>query len=253
MARPQGAIPVTYRSIDLSQELSKISDIFSSLSERLLGAARQLHSPGSPPPEGLIEELGHARREFVDLRDRTKERAETLHVALPTSETLDTIQGLTAVLDLVAESETRQSKAEEIRRRALSVLDRVLTLNHATDREFAPLRDCQGQARILREAIVAGSWTALPSETEPLSEGEHPFANLLALVEDRDVLEDERWGSLHDTIGSTFGKSLAAAAARAKLILTPVTPARSVGASNDNLEFSATGSSDLDAVAPSNH
>lgn len=39
---------MTQSSNDLSQEVSKISDLFSSLSERLLGAARQLHSPGSP-------------------------------------------------------------------------------------------------------------------------------------------------------------------------------------------------------------
>ncbi|AGA29100.1 hypothetical protein [Singulisphaera acidiphila] len=212
---------MTQSSNDLSQEVSKISDLFSSLSERLLGAARQLHSPGSPPPEGLIEELGQARREFVGLRDRTRERAEALHVALPSSETLDTVQGLTAVLDLVAESEVRQSKAEESRRRALSVLDRVLNLTHSADHEFAPLRDCQNQARTLRETIADGPWTVLPPETEPLSEGEHPFASLLTLVEDRDVLNDDLWGSLHDTIGSTFGRSLAAAAARSKLVPSP--------------------------------
>lgn len=209
---------MTQNSNDLSQEVSKISDLFMSLSERLLGAARQLHSPGSPLPEGLIEELDQARREFVGLRDRTKERAEALHVALPSSETLDTVQGLTAVLDLVAESEVRQSKAEETRRRALSVLDRVLSLTHSGDREFAPLRDCQNQARTLREAIVDGAWASLPAEAEPLSDGEHPFANLLTLIEDRDVLHDDLWGSLHDSIGSTFGKSLAAAAARSKLV-----------------------------------
>ncbi|WP_406699620.1 hypothetical protein V5E97_12235 [Singulisphaera sp. Ch08] len=206
-------------SNDLSQEVLKISDVFSSLGERLLGAARQLHSPGAPPPEGLIEELGQARREFVGLRDRTKERAEALQIALPAAETLDTIQGLTAVLDLVVESEIRQVKSEESRRRAVSILDRVLTLTHSGDHEFAPLRDCQDQARTLRDAISGGSWSDLPPETERLAEGEHPFANLLALVEDRDVLHDDLWASLHDTIGTTFGKSLAAAAARSKLVL----------------------------------
>ena len=95
-----------------------------------------------------------------------------------------------------------------------------------------------------------GRGRRLPPETEPLSEGEHPFANLLALVEDRDVLQDELWGSLHDTIGSTFGKSLAAAAARSKLVLSPA-PTGSVGSSTDDLELSSTGGRDLDTATPS--
>jgi hypothetical protein len=223
---------MTYSSNDLSQELLEISDIFSNLGERLLGAARQLHAPGAPPPQGLIDELGHARREYLGLRDRTMERAEALHVTLPSAETLDTVQGLTALLDLVAESEIRQAKAEETRRRAVSVLDRVLSLQHSGEGEFAPLRDCQNQARTVRDAVLDGSWTALPPETEPLSEGNHPFANLLALVEDREVLNDDLWASLHDTIGATFGKSLAAAAARATLVL-PARPTDSDGSSDD--------------------
>ncbi|SIN77887.1 hypothetical protein SAMN05444166_0795 [Singulisphaera sp. GP187] len=236
---------MTHSSNNLSQEIVNISDLFSSLGERLLGAARQLHSPGSPPPEGLIEELGQARREFVVLRDRTKVRAEGLRVALPSAETLDTIQGLTAVLDLVAEAEIRQSKAEETRRRALSVLDRVLRLNHSGEREFAPLLDCQNQAQTLRERIVAGSWTALPAETEALSEAEHPFANLLALIEERDALHDDHWARLHDTIGATFGKPLAAAAARSKLIFS------SEPTGSDDSELSSTGPYNPGTASPS--
>jgi len=211
---------MTQSSNDLSQELITISDVFSQLGERLLGAARQLHSPGTPPPEGLIDELARARRDFIHLRDQTRARAEALQIALPSAETLDTIQGLTALLDLVAESELRQVKAEESRRRAVAVLDRVLRLRHTDNAEFVPLRDCQNQARTTREAVVQGAWTSLPPETEALSEGEHPMANLVTLVEDREVLEDDLWAQLHETIGATFGKSLAAAAARAKLVLS---------------------------------
>lgn len=204
---------------DLSQDLGELSETFSNLGERLLGAARQLHAPGAPPPEGLIDELGQARRAFVSLRDRTTERATALHVALPSAETLDTIQGLTAVLDLVVEAEIRQVKAEETRRRAAAVLNRVLSIEHSGEGGFVPLRDCQEHARTLRDTVMQGSWTALPPEAEPLSEGDHPFAHLLAFVEGRETLDDDLWTSLHDTIGTAFGKSLAVAAARAKLVL----------------------------------
>src|SRR3954452_8457371 len=208
-------------SNDLSQELAEMSDLLSDLGERLLGAARQLHAPGTPPPEKLIEELSNSRRDFNALRDRARQRAESLDVALPNAATLDTIQGLTALLDLVAEAEIRQAKGEETRRRALAVLDRALTLKHSGEGEFAPLRDCQAQARSLRDSIAAVEWSDLPPEAAQLAEGDHPFAKLLALVEDREVLNDDLWASLHDGVGAAFGKSLAAAAARAKLTLPP--------------------------------
>jgi hypothetical protein len=128
-------------SNELSQELALISDAFSNLGERLLGAARQLHAPGSPPPESLIDELGGARRDFLSLCDRSRQRAESLNVAMPSDESLNTTQGLTALLDLVAEAEIRQSKGEETRRRALAVLDRVLSITHATGGDFPPLRE----------------------------------------------------------------------------------------------------------------
>jgi hypothetical protein len=208
-------------SNDLSQDLAEISDRFSELGERLLGAARQLHAPGTPPSEKLLEELSGSRRDFIGLRDRARDRAESLDVPLPSAATLDTIQGLTALLDLVAEAEIRQAKGEETRRRALAVVERVLTLKHSGEGEFAPLRDCQAKARSLRDSVAAVAWSDLPPEAAQLAEGDHPFAKLLALVEDREVLNDDLWASLHDGVGATFGKSLAAAAARAKLSLPP--------------------------------
>jgi hypothetical protein len=71
----------------------------------------------------------------------------------------------------------------------------------------------------LHGTISDSLWTSLPAEAEPLAEGEHAFAHLLALIEDRDELSDDLWASLHESVGATFGKSLAAAAVRSKLSL----------------------------------
>ena len=67
-------------SSHLSQELADLSDRFSELGERLLTAARQLHAPGTPPPDDLLESLGACRRDFQSLRDRSR---RTRRVALP--------------------------------------------------------------------------------------------------------------------------------------------------------------------------
>jgi hypothetical protein len=216
-------------SNDLSHELTVMADVLSDLGERLIDAARRLQSPGTPPSETLIEELSSCRRDFAHLRDRTRGLAESLHVAAPPDEALNSLQDLSALLDEIAEGEIRQSQSEELRRRALSILDRVLLLSHVAESEFPALRACHDQARALLGPIAEASWTALPAEAGPLAEGEHAFAHLLTLVEDRDELGDDAWADMHDSVATAFGKPLAAAAARAKIAL-PLEHAAAVGA-----------------------
>jgi hypothetical protein len=203
----------------LSQQLAGLSDRFSELGERLLTAARQLHAPGTPPAEPLIEEVGACRRDFFALRDRALELAQSLQVACPAPEQLGNLHDLTALLDQAAESEVRLAKSEELRRRALSVLDRVLALSHATAADFAPLHECQRHARSLREGIADSAWSSLPPEAGRLAEGDHHFAGLLTLVDNHDELNDDLWAELHESVSQAFGKPLAAAVARSKLVL----------------------------------
>jgi hypothetical protein len=200
----------------LSQELAALSDGFADLAERLLQAARQLHAPGAPPPQDLIDELAAVRLAFEALRDRARHLAESLHVA-PADGVPDSLQRLTALLDEVAEAETRRDRVEECRRRALTILDRVLSLSHTSDPDFAPLVGAQDQARALRTAIADASRHEPHDDTERLAEGDHAFSGLLALVEDHDDLSDDRWAILNETITEAFGRPLAIAAARSKL------------------------------------
>jgi hypothetical protein len=214
-----GSLPVNMSSNDLSQELVVLTDVFSDLSERLMDAARQFQAPGTPPSEALVDELASCRRDFENLRDRTRALGQSLHVACPPAEDLASLEDLTSLLDEIAEAEIRQAKNEEVRRRSLSVLDRVLVLAHASDADFAALRTCKDQARELHHAIAVGEWDALPADAEPLAEGGHALAHLMTLIEDRDELSDDLWAELHESVGAAFGKALATAAARAKLTL----------------------------------
>ena len=68
-------------SSHLSTELSALSDRFSELGERLLAAARQLHAPGVPPADDLIQAVGASRQEFSSLRDRARELAVSFEIA----------------------------------------------------------------------------------------------------------------------------------------------------------------------------
>jgi hypothetical protein len=212
-------------SSDLSQELAVISDVFSDLGERLLSAARQLHAPGTPPPEKLVEELTASRRDFFAIRDRTRQRAEALRVSCPREDVLNTVQGLSKLIDEIGEAEARRAKGEETRRRAIATLDRTLQLSHTGGGDFAPLREVHDQVRQLRGSIESASWETPHPEAERLALDDHPYVHLLHLVEKRDELNDDQWATLHDSVGERFGKPLAAAAARAKLSLPPVAEA----------------------------
>ena len=203
----------------LSQEVAVMADVFSDLGERLLHAARELHAPGTPPPQELLDELSACRKDLDGLRERSRTLAAALHIACPPDDRLQNLQSITALLDDVAEAEIRQSKSDEVRRRALFVLQRVLSLSQSTQRDFAPLLDCQGKARDLICQIADAPWTSLPGEAERLAEGDHAFTHLLSLIEDREDLHDDHWAHLHESVGALFSKPLAAAAARSKLVL----------------------------------
>jgi hypothetical protein len=239
---------MTENSSHLSQELAGMSDLFSELGDRLLTAARQLHSPGSLPPVELLDALAACRDDFVSLRDRARDLAASLYVSCPPAEEMANLHDLTGLLDQVAEAEIRQSRSEEQRRRSLSVIDRVLSLSHMSIPDFSPLRECQDKARELRGGIAEGNWTSLPAEAERLAEGQHHFADLLTLIEDRDELPDELWSQVHESVGNAFGKPLAAAAARSKLVLQANTGGSED--SNDPGEGQAQQSEEVVAAAP---
>ena len=210
---------MSHSSNALSQEIAVLADVFSDLGDRLLRAARELHKPGTPPDHTLIEEIEASRQDLDSLRDRSLQLAQSLHIECPPPESLHSLHSLAALLDDVAEAEIRLSRADEVRHRSQAVLKRVLALGHTSDPDHPALRECHELARGLHEQINESAWISLPAEAERLAEGDHPFAHLLSLIEDRDELGDDVWAAHHEAVSNAFGKTLAAAAARARLVI----------------------------------
>ena len=168
-----------------------------------------------------ILDLGDCRKAFGSLRERVLGRAESLSLSGPPAETLANLNDLSGLIDQIAETEIRQSNSEEVRSRALSVLDRVLAISHVSASEFAPLRESQEQAHDLRESVATGHWAGLPAETEKLAEGGHHYADLLSLIEHPEDLSDEAWAELHDSVGRFDNPMAAAAGASSCPVLGP--------------------------------
>lgn len=205
---------------DLMKDLDSITETFAQLSQRLSDVADQVRTQGIPPAEGLLEELAASRRNFTELRDRAIELAGLL-AAVPTKapEEISSIKELEALLQSVAEAQAKKATDDKLRERALTVLDRILSLTHRDLQEFAPLIECQAKARGLRNTLLALSGPDLHPDTAALAQGRHPFAELLTLIEGHDDLEDDLWLLLKHAVAEGFGKSLALGAARGKLLL----------------------------------
>jgi hypothetical protein len=97
--------------------------------------------------------------------------------------------------------------------RAVAVLDGIAALVHRHDPGFAALAACQSRAAAVRAAL-ATSGTLDAAATMP-------FASLLVLMDRQQSLGDEEWGALEDAVAAAFGRPLAVAATRGKLVRRP--------------------------------
>ena len=203
---------------DLLRQVAALEERFSHLHTRLFQVANDLQNPGLPPSERLLEDLGASRTDFIALSDRILALAESLAVpTIPTSEVTVSLRDLELLLRTVIEAEQQRVAAEQIRHRALAVLERVLALVHSDRIDFFPLLECQMKARDLYHAIADAPWPQVHADAAAVAVGNHPFATLLAFVEGLRELDDDRWTALHDAVAHAFDKALTVAAVRGKL------------------------------------
>jgi hypothetical protein len=207
---------------DLLQDFSLVTKSFEQLGQRLSEVAEQVRTTGTLPSESLIEEITASRRNFTDLRARAIElvglMSETPNAA---AEEIGSMKELEALLQVAAEAQRKRAQQEKVRTRALTVLDRLLSLVHRDQPDFAPLSECQAKSRTLREAIRDHASSELHPDVTALAQGRHPLAELLTLVEGYDDLDDDLWLLLKYAVAENFGKSLAMSAARGKLCPPP--------------------------------
>lgn len=209
----------------LTRQLTALTERFAALGAKLAEAARELQDAGAPPADALVEELATARGEFTDLRTDVLGAAETLDIAAP--EHLESLKSLQPILETLAaavQAQVQQAALEQARVAVLGVLDRVAAVTHSDDPSFAPLLSCQAKARQLRDAVVALTDAQSP-EAMSLTNDIRAFSNFLTMLEGNEAVDDDRYASLEDSVSRTFGRPLAVAAARGRLMLADREPA----------------------------
>ena len=203
---------------ELGRRLDSLRAEFVALGGRAAGAAGALSS-ALPPPSVLLEELSAARTSFTELRTAMLEHAGSLALVLD-GEGIGSCRDLEPVLVAIRGAEEQRARVgawEEARESVLVVLDRVMALIHREERGFAPLGQCQEKAREMHAALTGPPPDDLEHETKMVPGRVRPFAELVALVDGWNVLDDDRCAYLQDSITQAFGRPLALAALRGKL------------------------------------
>lgn len=108
-----------------------------------------------------------------------------------------------------------------MRAAALAVLEKSLRLSLVDGSDLPALADFHDRARSLREAISSSPPGELPSEAGPLAAGIHPLARLANAVEGKEDLSDADWADVHVMVTETFGRPMAVALARQRLVVRP--------------------------------
>lgn len=212
--------PMKQNSADLLKQLTALEEVFSQLEARLSEASRKLLDPGIPISQKLIQELDESRKNFIQLRDKVLEVAEYLAVSPTlTTEEIGSLADIKSVLERVDLAEKQKSAIALVRDSALRVLERILAIAHRVESNFQSLLECQEKARVLQRAISEWQESDLHPDTKLLADGNHPFCKLLTLISELEEADEERLASLHDAVAESFGKTVAMAAVRGKLII----------------------------------
>ncbi|WP_243458611.1 sigma-70 family RNA polymerase sigma factor [Nostoc sp. UIC 10630] len=209
-----------YNSEDLLREVAALEQVFSHLGVKLSQGIIELQCPGIPLPEELILEIEESRKIFGELRDRVLELATLSEVSLISKpEKIVSCKDFKSLLQAVKEVENEKAEDEKIRSSALRVLQRVLAIVHKVDSDFQPLQECQDKARKLYQAILESQESSLHSDIESLSDGNHLFSKLLALITDRESPDYQRLEELRSVVSQSLGMPLALAALTGGLVV----------------------------------
>jgi len=200
-----------------SRQLADLIGRFADHGAKLGEAARELQDGGAPPADELVEALTATRLEFVELRAEIVLAAETLGVAVP--DVVENATSLEPVLTAMAtalEAHQRHSALEEERDRLVAVLDRVDGVGHQDDDNFGPLVTVKLKAAELKTVVMSASDA---EEARSLAGRVQPFADLLTMLESTEVLDDQKFSSLEDSVARAFGRQITVSVARRRLLL----------------------------------
>jgi tetratricopeptide (TPR) repeat protein len=198
------------------EELARLTALFREVGGQLQVAGERMQSGGVFPDPGIFRALAICHYRLSALGTEVRGLAGSLGVACPPEDQVDGLSEIGTLLAAVA-----RVKADRSRSQALAVLERVLGLRPRDPEDLPTLARCQDKARELHRILASSPTSEPPPVAEQLVRGEHPFTNLLSLVNDWESLDAERRADLRRGVAWAFGEPLAEGAAEARLLVLP--------------------------------
>lgn len=210
----------------LARDVAALAERFAGLGSKLGEAARELESAGAPPSDSLVGDLEAARAQFTALSAEVLRLAQATGVPVPAG--AESLAALAPVIEAIQTEQIARARREQFqaqRQHMLGVLDRILKTVHRDDPAHQAVADCHKRAREVRQALTAvaeGDLERLKALTADLV----PFTSVLAMIDERDALDDARYVELEDSVSKAFSRTLAVAATRGRLQVGGPPPAR---------------------------
>jgi class 3 adenylate cyclase len=221
---------------DLAAEIAGLAERCRGLGAELVEASQALQGAGELPVATLGRQLAALRVAFGVLSSRVFQRAAAAGVNITQSaDRIGSLGELEPLLEAVNQAEagrqaareravaeddgSRQVALEAAVQRAIQVLNRVMGVSHPDDPAFHPLLECQAKASELRLKLSRVAAAKQDYSAHRVDEATKPFADLLAIVDGQDDVDDERWMGLEESVGKVFGRQLLIAASRGRLVL----------------------------------
>jgi hypothetical protein len=196
----------------LQQKLTNLLNTYPNLGMRLALAAKELQNAGVPLQESLLTELTNYQQDFNTLKTQVLELAKSREIPTKILISLKDIENTFSHIH--SSNQSANNDAEQ----AIALLNRVLSLSHKEDNNFAPLQSVKVKAQELLKAVSQAGKNH--SDIKSLITASHPVAAVLKMVEEQDKLGDEQWLALEEKVTTAFDKKLVLAINRSKLVLT---------------------------------
>jgi len=204
--------------------LVELEGDFRALSNALTAAVPSLLKDGVPLSQDILDLATRTDERFVAVRAAVLDEAKREGVpAGKQSSEYASLRELDGLLQTLTQHRENRRKWVDLIKAADGVIQRVLRITHRDTPVFGPVADCHRLANDLR-AGLSETKEETSSEVAALAAGEHPFCRLLSLLEEADRLDDETWDRYYREVASAFGRTLAVAVARQKLIIRPAPP-----------------------------
>ena len=190
---------------EIEHQLRQLKEFSFRLGDSMQRTADELRTQGTSPPAELITDLQNFRDVFFNMRSWLQHQSD--------KNELDSETEPQSLVDL----ETRLT-SHLARGRALKLIDGVQQLSHVEGDQHPVLVRCQQACEAARGEVLGGVADSQETMTA-LNNGQHPLAVLWTLVRHCDTLEDNEWTELLERCGHQFGREVATAVARHKLLI----------------------------------